>query len=82
MVTWISIYLMIGFYFAFITFISMEESGINGDFILLNLPRKFSDYLYSHPYLIKLFFLFVGIALCVFWPYILFKIWKDNKYEW
>jgi len=60
----------------------MEESGINGDFILLNLPRKLSDYLYSNPYLIKLFFLLVGIALCVFWPYILLKMWKYNKHEW
>jgi len=82
MTAWICVYLLIGFYFAFITFISIEESGMNKDYFLFTLPSKMAFYLYSHPILYKLFIIIFGIGLCIIWPYILYTMYKNDDYEW
>lgn len=77
---WI-IYLMIGFYFAFMTYYEMEEEGITGEHILKMLPFRLSTWLYEHQNMYVLFIFTVAIFITIAWPYYLYLIWRNRNEE-
>lgn len=79
MTAFITIYLMIGFYFLFLTYCYIEDNNITSFDILQSLKPKLGDYLSKHIALFAMFLLATSVGICVLWPYVLYIIYRMNK---
>ena len=78
MITFWTIYLMIGFYLAFMIYCALEDEGVNGDHIIQYLPFKLATFLSEHPNYYVLFIILVAIIIITIWPYIMYIMWRNR----
>lgn len=79
MATFITIYLMIGFYFAFMIYYELSETGITGSNILSMLPDRLATWLFEHSDAYVLLILFLAIGIVILWPYVIYLMWRNKN---
>lgn len=80
--TFITLYLLIGFFFLFMLFCATNKEGITGDHVLSLMRQDIAMWFIRHPNMYGCFMVITAIGILLFWPYVLYVLYKNkDNYE-
>lgn len=80
--TFITLYLLIGFFFLFMLFCATSKEGITGDHVLSLMKPDIAMWFIHHPNMYGCFMFITAIGILLFWPYVLYVLYKNkDNYE-